>query len=458
MRITFSTDNLILGAGLSGLSFAYFLRNQNQAKNTSAISRQPNNQLKNTSQNSDYLIIEKESEPGGYCRTIKNPDYVWDFAGHFYHFKHDKYKAIFKSMVESDQIVQQTKNTKIFYKNQLVDYPFQTNIHQLPKEEFIDCLYDLFTKDSDADYHDFLEMLYVKFGKSITEKFLRPYNEKLYATDLKNLDCDAMGRFFPYADLDAIVRNMKEQSTKTYNDTFLYLKKGTGYFIDKLYQKIDHSKVKLKTIVTKIDTKNHLVTLSNGTIVKYQNLINTIPFNQFLKLLDDSLGGGPATNNPTELANQLSYNQVLVFNLGFNAPSPNFTKEHWIYFPDKALNFYRIGFYNNILSQPNLSTYVEIGFSKDVKIVPELELQKVLDGMKKIGIIDDSMNLVDKNTLIMDPAYVHISTKEDQAVKNFQTNLEAQNIYNLGRYGKWTYNSMEDCMELADELASNFIS
>ena len=83
-----------------------------------------------------------------------------------------------------------------------------------------------------------------------------------------------------------------------------------------------------------------------------------------------------------------------------------------------------------------------------------MELQKALEGMKKVGIIDDSMKLVDKNLLVMDPAYVHISTKEDQVVKDFQAELEDKNIYNLGRYGKWTYNSMEDCMELADQLAN----
>ena len=33
-------------------------------------------------------------------------------------------------------------------------------------------------------------MLYGKFGVSIVEKFLRPYNEKLYAVDLRKLDKD----------------------------------------------------------------------------------------------------------------------------------------------------------------------------------------------------------------------------------------------------------------------------
>lgn len=32
--------------------------------------------------------------------------------------------------------------------------------------------------------------------------------------------------------------------------------------------------------------------------------------------------------------------------------------------------------------------------------------------------------------------------------------LEAQQIYPRGRYGSWTYNSMEDCLMLGREVAS----
>ena len=46
-----------------------------------------------------------------------------------------------------------------------------------------------------------------------------------------------------------------------------------------------------------------------------------------------------------KLENILSYNKVLVFNLGFDRKS-KYTKEHWFYVPDKAVNFYRIGFYD----------------------------------------------------------------------------------------------------------------
>ena len=55
-----------------------------------------------------------------------------------------------------------------------------------------------------------LKMLYTKFAKSIAEKFLIPYNEKLYACDLDDLDEDAMGRFFPYANKEEIIKNFKK--------------------------------------------------------------------------------------------------------------------------------------------------------------------------------------------------------------------------------------------------------
>ena len=414
-------DNLILGAGLSGISFAYFLNNDN------------------------YLILEKESTPGGYCRTIKNPNYVWDYAGHFYHFKTEKYKKLFESLVESEQIIHQVKNTKIYFKDRLIDYPFQMNIHQLPQADFIDCLYDLFTKNENISQTDFLEMLYAKFGKSITEKFLRPYNEKLYATDLHNLDKNAMGRFFPYADKEAIIRNMKESQNSSYNDTFMYLKKGTGYFIDKLFAKIDKNKVLFDTPVVFIDPVKKEVKTSDEKIIVYKNLINTMPFNQLLKLLNQ--------DTTTEFSNQLSYNKVLVLNLGFDKPSPKFTEEHWVYFPDKSLNFYRVGFYNNILNQKKLSIYVEIGFSKTGTFDTEQELEKALVGLAEVGIINSSMKLVDSNILIMDPAYVHIAEKTNQSIQKQMKDFEKEHIYNLGRYGRWTYNSMEDCMELADQLS-----
>ena len=410
---------LIIGAGISGLTFANFIKD-------------------------DYLIIEKENEVGGYCRTIKKGEYLWDYAGHFFHFKTDEMKKLFEDLMKDEELIFQEKNTKIYYGDRLIDYPFQMNIHQLPQQEFIDCLYDLYNKNEKENYESFLDMLYGKFGKSIVEKFLKPYNEKLYACDLNNLDKDAMGRFFPYANLNQIINNMKEENNNSYNNTFLYPKNGAGSFLNKLYENLDKEKVELMNEIKKIDLKNKTVITKNNEVINYQYLINTSPLNNLLELID----------NTEKLRENISYNKVLVFNLGFEKKS-NF-KEHWIYFPQKDINFYRVGFYDNILMSDKLSMYIEIGYEKKSKISEDdikEQLNLTLQNLKKVGIVEDDNKLVDYSTIVMNPAYVHINSETNKEIKKFEKYLNDNSVYTIGRYGAWTYCSMEDCMISAKELA-----
>ena len=416
---------LIIGGGISGLTFANYCKDS-------------------------YLIIEKESEVGGYCRTIKRNGYVWDYAGHFFHFKTNEFKKKFLSSVDKDDIVYNEKITKILYKGKFIDFPFQMNIHELEKDEFIDCLYDLFNKVEKEKYDNFLDMLYGKFGKSITEKFLRPYNEKLYATDLTNLDVDAMGRFFPYADKESIINNMKKKKIESYNNTFLYPKNGAGSFIKILYDALDKDKVILNTSVNDINVKEHIVTLSNNEKIEYEYLINTMPLNRFLELI-----GGYE-----KLVDEMSYNKVLVFNLGFDKPSPLCKEEHWIYIPNKEDNYYRVGFYNNILNTEKLSMYIEIGYNKN-DIITDKEIDKqlslTLKNLEKDGIISSDMKLVDYSTIVMDPAYVHINSDTVKKIDKVKEKLGKEGIYTIGRYGAWIYNSMEDSMVSAKELAEKLL-
>ena len=408
---------LIIGAGISGLTAANYLKK-------------------------DYLLIEKENEPGGYCRTIHRGDYVWDYAGHFFHFKTDEFRRLFHENIPEQDIISQTKRTKILYKGQLVDYPFQTNIHQLEKQEFIDCLYDLFQRKEKPEYSDFLDMLYGKFGKSIVEKFLRPYNEKLYACDLHQLDKDAMGRFFPYADIPQIIANMKREQDSSYNSTFLYPRNGAGSFLDVLYRRLDSTKVRLGCTLTRVDAERKLAYTDGGEEISFEYLINTAPLNHFLAML--------GTDAALELNGRLSYNKVLVFNLGFSKKSA--FKEHWIYVPDKAVNYYRIGFYDNILSTDKLSMYVEIGYPKDAAVDTEQQLALTLENLKRCGIVTEDNSLIASSTILMDPAYVHIRRDTEAAIAEMKRSLAVSGIHTIGRYGGWTYCSMEDCMLEAKEL------
>ena len=67
-------------------------------------------------------------------------------------------------------------------------------------------------------------------------------------------------------------------------------------------------------------------------------------------------------------------------------------------------------------------------------------------------IIDDDTKLIDHCAIVMDPAYVHIEKETDQKIKALFNDFAKNNIYCIGRYGAWTYCSMEDCMLQAKNL------
>ena len=101
--------DLIIGTGITGLSYAAFCGHQN------------------------YLILERDSEIGGYCRTTCRNGYVWDYSGHFFHFQNEEIKQYVMSSMDKNDLVSIVKSTYIKYKDRMIDYPFQKNVHQHSK-------------------------------------------------------------------------------------------------------------------------------------------------------------------------------------------------------------------------------------------------------------------------------------------------------------------------------------
>ena len=97
--------------------------------------------------------------------------------------------------------------------------------------------------------------------------------------------------------------------------------------------------------------------------------------------------------------------------------------------------------------------YIEIGFKEDAIIDLEKQLELTLENLKKCGIISDHQ-LVAHKALIINPGYVHITKQSNEKVNDFRKMIAEDGIYTIGRYGKWTYCSIEDCMIDAMELAN----
>jgi protoporphyrinogen oxidase len=403
--------HLIVGAGVSGLAYADRLGPAD-----------------------DYLVLESDAEIGGYCKTVSQDGFVWDYSGHFFHFKHRDIEADLVSRMQGQRVLRIEKDSRILWKDGAawtwIDFPFQKNIHQLPRAEFLECLHDLHFRDRDAVPASFREMLYAKLGRGIAEKFLVPYNEKLYATDLSALDVDAMGRFFPHADEDEIVRNFTHPDNRSYNSTFTYPEGGAIQYVHALAAGVDPARISLSERLERIDLRQKIAHTSKGRAIAFEYLVSSAPFP---RLLD-------ATGLAYD-ATAYTWNKVLVFNLGFDRKGP--PGVHWVYVPQRDLSFYRIGFYDNIFGSDRMSLYVELGFPRDAEIDVPAMRARVLADLETAGIVADH-RLVSSHSVVMDPAYVHVTRASTDDLRAKRRILESRGVYTVGRYGGWTYCSIED--------------
>lgn len=413
------TEVLVVGGGVTGLAFAQAL-------------------------DDDLVLVEAADDVGGYCRTVREQGFVWDYSGHFFHFRHPELEAEMISRIGPERVRRVTRVSKVLYKGRLIDFPFQRNIDQLDHDDFVSCLNGLASSTPQTEPRDFKELLAARFGEGICEQFLVPYNEKLYATDLGLLDVDAMGRFFPQADRDDILAGLGATCPPTYNSTFLYPEGGAVEFVRALQEDVPPHRILVHEPVVRIDLRRRVAHTSRREI-QYDALVSSVPLPRLLELT--GLPHDPAL---------YTHNKVLVFNLGFDRKGPE--DIHWIYVPDRDVSFYRVGFYDNILATDRMSLYVEIGCRADEFLddaaIDEWQA-RVMTDLERTGVVT-GQQLVASHHVVLDPAYVHVTRDSLKDVAEQKAALAARGVHTLGRYGAWTYCSLEDNIVEARKLARHF--
>ncbi len=416
-------EHLVVGAGISGLAFANEVADR-------------------------VLVVERDDVAGGYCRTIHRDGFTWDCSGHFFHFQRPDIDAWMRARMPKDAVRTIVKRTRVRptpdSATREVDFPFQTNIHQLPRDEMARCLGDLrsATKTT-TNARSFKQMLAQKYGHAICEMFLVPYNEKLYATDLDRLDVDAMGRFFPHPKKsaldDALDAMAGAQVATGYNATFTYPVGGAQEYVRALLRDLPVGAVSLGETVERIDVDAR-VAHTNKRAIHFERLITSAPLPAVLKacgVLHDERA--------------FTSNQVLVFNLGFDAKGRD--DVHWMYFADPSLSFYRVGWYDNILGTDRMSLYVEIGMPVDAPLNVDAARALVMNDLKRAGVVT-KQRLVAHNHVLMRPAYVHVTKRSIAETARMKELLAGHGVFPIGRYGGWTYCSIEDDVVEARALAT----
>jgi len=402
--------------------------------------------------------LESEEKVGGLCRSETKDGFVFDIGGG--HIIYSKDKKILKFMLKhigKGNIVQHKRNTKIFYKGRYVKYPFENGLNDLPKEDNFACLIGYIKahyarqNKGPNEPENFKEWIIWRFGEEIANRFMFPYNERLWKVDLATMDVDWVQGRVPDAPLEAAVRAALGLPSEGYihQATFYYpVSKGIQGFVDTIAAPIKGD-IKVSTPVTSVEKKGEKWMVNGG---EYDAIVSTIPLHELVRVLKN------ADNKIKRAVSQLKYISIATFLIGLDEPT---TKPYsWVYLPHKQHGCcHRVTWLSNY--SPNNAPQGKSSLLAEVTYLGNTEL-KIDDGYVK-QIIDSLHNngMLEKNKVCFTAwkklkyAYILFDLNYRRNTALVYNYLEEIGLPVVGRFATFKYLNMDHVIKQAIELVKN---
>ena len=425
---------IILGGGLAALSTAYF------AKKKGYVS----------------TILEKSDRLGGLLRTEKVEDFYFDVGGsHIIFSKNQRLVDFIVNEILDGKTITHKRDARIFYKGNFIRYPFENGIFMLPQEERLEILLDFIEAKINVEKGikptNFKEFLTLGFGKALAQKYLIPYNEKIWKTPLEEIGLDWVGRL-PNPSIEAVVKSAMGIPTEGYvhQSIFHYPKDGgIEALAHKLAEKTKPN-VKLHTEIKKVsleDSRRIYISHSQGEI-EAKKVVSTIPLNILVELLSPA-----PPKEIKEAAKKLKWTSLITVAVVVKGNAPPY---HWVYIPNKEIIFHRLSFPSNYYKPDEKGLFtvlVEISSfrNKDPWTLTNEEIEnRVRNDLEKMG-------LCKQNEIVTAKAYrfnygypIYTKDWKDNREK-IEKYLQTKGILITGRFGSWQYINMDKTIELAEK-------
>lgn len=464
---------VVVGAGPTGLSACYHLGEKG-------------------------LLIEQNDRIGGWCRSIVADGFTFDYAGHIM-FSNDPYVHELYEKLLGDNVHWQNREAWIYSKEVYTRYPFQGALYGLPPEVIKECIMGaiearfgsvsakspasnghtngngngnghaatngngdgkgcvtgdvkdccgdgliestapLVANGKRSEPRNFEEFIYQVWGAGIAKHFAIPYNKKLWAVPLSEMETSWLGGRVPLPDLEEMIEGALRPVGKPMgpNARFGYpLRGGFQALMDGFLPYIE-DQLRLNTRVASVSPSKHLLTFTDGTSLKYQKLISTMPLPALVRAM-----GEEAPEEVKQAAKRLRHVSVRCVNLGIGREK--LTEKHWIYYPEQTV-FHRIFVQGN--ASPHCNPPGGFGLTCEITYSPHKPLpcdgdaliQRCIEDCRAVGIINDDDPIWTANQVDMPYAYVVYDHARPKHVRTIRDWMQSHDVILAGRYSEWEY-------------------
>ena len=389
---------LILGAGPAGLTVA--------------------NQLLQKGE-SDFLVLEREKEAGGLCRSAEVDGSPLDIGGgHFLDVRRPKVNEFLFHFMPEEEWDTYDRDSKIVVNDTWINSPIEANIWQMKLQDQVEYLKAIAVAGCNLNLpmpEKFVDWIFWKLGSKVAEDYMIPYNQKMFGENLNELGTYWLEKL-PNVSFDETLISCltkKAYGTQPGHASFYYPKKyGYGELWIRMANQLGNKIIYNESVDT-IDLDKKIV---NG---KYQAdiIINTIPWTSYKDII----------GLPQELKQNIKKLKKSSVVIDYYEEKLD-TKAQWIYYPNPELSYHRILVRHNFC--PNSKGYW-------TETNNDRRDDKMETSFRYINEFAYPLNTIGKQELM----------------KELLSYTKTKNVYGLGRWGEWQhYNS-----DLVVELGMKFV-
>lgn len=418
----------IIGAGISGLSTAHFLKDKYEV-----------------------TVFEKENRPGGLirCRRV-NGNLFHICGGHVFNSKRqDVLNWFWSKFIQNEEFSKTDRNFCVFMDkgdNSLVHdnipYPIENHMYLFNDEvqkkfyadlDEIDKVKGLNAKFT--DYESFGDFLRWRFGKTLYDMYFEPYNKKVWRRDLTTVPMSWMEGKLPMPTTQEMRDNNanKVEEKAFVHSTFWYEKNnGSQYIADKLAEGLN---VIYNSNINSIEKNGEKWTVCGKEFDKVVYCGNIKDMIKVVKGID-------FTKYELEVEALEYHGTTAVFcEIDKNPYS-------WIYQPSRQHESHRIICTGNF-AESNNSVLPEGRITATVEFTDAISKEDILENLKKIPLhpkyLDHKYNkytypIQDANTRNM--------------IKELKEDVSKNNFFFTGRFADWEYYNMDVAIGAAMDLCS----
>jgi protoporphyrinogen oxidase len=420
-----SIDYLIIGGGPTGLGAACRLHELSV----------------------DWHLLEATSAFGGLSSSfIDSHGFTWDFGGHVLFSHYETFDRYMRRAIVHDGWLSHQRESWIWIRNRFVPYPLQNNLHRLPPNDRWECVQGLLSvQDSVSTCKppmNFADWMRTTMGGGITEHFLYPYNQKVWAYPPEKMSFDWISERVAIPTLERALKSIcteRDDVSWGPNQQFLFPKRGgTGSIWENLGAQLPAHQISRDCRIIHIDVHARIAYSSDNRKWHFKRIISSIPLNQLIAIAPGVID--------LSIASNLLFSSTHIIGLGIEGQPPDHLRSKcWMYFPETNSPYYRVTVFSNY-SPNNVSVpHQQWSLMAEVSESPEKPVNiasissDTIRALHEDGLLSKGDEISSITVRTIPQGYPTPFLGRDSLVDPILRQFEQVGIFSRGRFGAWKY-------------------